>query len=326
MKYKKIDINNYVFGDGVYVYDWDENDSEIRICLKSERKQVTCPNCHQTTDMLHSNYHRKIQSIPLKGKKTILDIVANKYDCTNEECDFKVIVEPLPFAAWKQRRTIELDCLILAISCFMSDEGTSAILKNLGITISNDSIRRLREKLEFKDNPNVEKVGIDDVAIRKGQTYATAVYDMEDHHLIALLKGRDKDTLVSWLKEHPRIKLVSRDRASAYAAAINEVLPECVQVADRFHLLQNLIDYMKDIFKKTIPDKIFIEDGQILEKEPLKTAVPLQADNKNLENLDYDDSDPIDESGQVIVFNKSATKLNDPLHIKQAESRKKNKN
>lgn len=323
MKYKKIDINNYLFGDGFYPYDWKESDNEIHICLKSERKQIVCPCCNQTTDVLHSNYHRKIQSIPLNGKKTFLDIVANKYDCTNEDCDFKVIVEPLPFAAWKQRRSIELDCLILAISCFMSDEGTSTILKSLGITISNDSIRRLREKLEFKDNTEVEMVGIDDVAIRKGQTYATSIYDMEDHHLIALLNGRDKDTLVSWLKEHPRIKLVSRDRASAYAAAINEVLPECVQVADRFHLLQNLIDHMKDIFKETIPTKIFIEDGKILEKEPSKIAAPIHIDDKILNNLNYDGSDPTDENGYIVEFNKSASDPNDPNHIKQDKNRKK---
>lgn len=326
MKYKKIDITNYLFGDGFYVYDWKESSDEIHICLKSVRKQITCPCCQQTTDVLHSNYRRKIQSIPLSGKKTILDIVANKYDCTNENCDFKVIVEPLPFAAWKQRRTIDLDCLILAISCFMSDEGTSTILKGLGINISNDSIRRLREKLTFEDNPDVEKVGIDDVAIRKGQTYATAVYDMEDHHLIALLKGRDKDTLVSWLKVHPRIKLVSRDRASAYAAAISEVLPECVQVADRFHLLQNLIDQMKDIFKETMPDKIFIEGGEILEEAPKKVAVPIQIDDKILNHLNYDSSNPIDKNGQIIEFNKSASNLADSAHLKQAENRKKNKN
>lgn len=321
-----MDINEKLIGKGFFVYDWKESDDEINIFVKSEGKQIKCPCCNKPTSSLHSNYHRKIQTIPLKGKRTYLHVVANKYDCLNENCDNKVIVEPLPFAAWKQRRTFELDCLILAVSCFISDEGASTILKSIGISVSNDSIRRLREKLEFVDNPDIEKVGIDDVAIRKGQTYATAVYDMEDHHLIALLKGRDKDTLKNWLLGHKKIKLVSRDRASAYASAINEVLPNCVQVADRFHLLQNLIEYMKDIFKNEIPAQIFIENGEILDKEPQKIAVPVSVSDEILKDLNYDRSAPTDNEGNTIEFNASSSNSKDSAHIKHAENRKKNRN
>lgn len=85
---------------------------------------------------------------------------------------------------------------------------------------------------------------------------------MEDHHLIALLDGRNKESVVEWLKNHKKIKIATRDRASAYANAINEILPECIQIADRFHLLQNLIDRMKDVFKEEIPKEIFIKDGR----------------------------------------------------------------
>mgnify|MGYP002305941165 CR=1 FL=1 len=72
------------------------------------------------------------------------------------------------------------------------------------------------------------------------------------------------------LKNHQKIKIATRDRASAYASAISEVLPECIQIADRFHLLQNLIDRIKDIFKTEIPETVFIKDGKVLEEEPQK--------------------------------------------------------
>ena len=85
----------------------------------------------------------------------------------------------------------------------------------------------MTDKIIIEDDPDVDSIGIDDVAIRKGQTYATAIYDMEDHRLIALLDGRNKETVVEWLKNHQKIKIATRDRASAYAAAISEVLPEC---------------------------------------------------------------------------------------------------
>lgn len=71
--------------------------------------------------------------------------------------------------------------------------------------------------------------------------------------------------LKEWLKSHKKVRLVARDRASAYASAINEVLPECIQVADRFHLLQNLLEYMKNIFKEEMPPRLYIQNGEISE-------------------------------------------------------------
>ena len=154
-------------------------------------------------------------------------------------------MEDLPFAKASQVRTDALNSLILGVSMFLSNEGASKVLSLLGVKVSNDTIQRLYNRIDFIDNPDVEEIGIDDVAIRKGQTYATAVYDLKDHHLIALLKGRDAETLKEWLKNHRKVRLVARDRASAYAAAINAVLPECVQVADRFHLLQKELHFQR---------------------------------------------------------------------------------
>lgn len=80
--------------------------------------------------------------------------------------------------------------------------------------------------------------------------YATAIYDLKTHRLIALLEGRDSKTLEDWLNNHKKVKLVAKDKASAYASAINKILPECAQVADKYHLLENLLEKLKDIFKK----------------------------------------------------------------------------
>lgn len=98
-------------------------------------------------------------------------------------------MEDLPFTKASQVRTDALNSLVLGISMFLSNEGASKVLSLLGVKISNDSIQRLYDRIEFVDNPDVEAVGIDDVAIRKGQTYATAIYDLKDHHLIALLNS-----------------------------------------------------------------------------------------------------------------------------------------
>lgn len=183
MKYNKIDLNERLFGDDFIVYDWKEDDHKIIIYLKATSHENIYPVCGHPVRDLHNTYHRTIQTYPIRGKCTFLDVIAYKYDYTNNECDRKVIMQSLPFVMASQRRTDELNCLILAISMFLSNEGASKVLKLLGVFISNDSIKRLLDKISIEDDPNVEQIEIDDVANRKGQTYATATYDMEDYHL-----------------------------------------------------------------------------------------------------------------------------------------------
>lgn len=325
MKYNKIDLNEKLFGDDFIVYDWKETDNKIVVCMKATSHYDVCSVCGSPVYTLHNTYHRNVQTYPIRGKSTYLDVIAYKYECTNDNCGRKVIMQNLPFVTSSQRRTDELNCLILAVSMFLSNEGASKVLKLLGVTISNDSIKRLIDKIIIEDDTAIEHIGIDDVAIRKGQSYATAIYDMEDHHLIALLDGRDKNTVKSWLENHKKIRIACRDRASAYASAINEVLPECMQVADRFHLLQNLIDRMKEIFKNEIPAAFFIKDNKTLDEEPKKEKC-LRIDTTSIElnKLDYDNSEPVDCDGNIIVFDKSCTDKNNKAHQKHAENRKKN--
>ena len=242
MKYQEIKDYSFFLDKDHYVYDYSETDS-LNIFIKSREHSCVCPQCRKESRHLHSTYVRKIQDVPIRCKPTYLHINVYKYECDNSECETKVFTEQLSFVGTSQVRTDALNTLILGMAMFMSNEGASSVLKLLGITVSNDTIQRLYDRIRFDDNPDIEAVGIDDVATRKGQTYATVVYDLKDHHMIALLDGRDGPTLREWLKQHKKIKVVARDRASAYAKAISEVLPECVQVADRFHLLQTLMSW-----------------------------------------------------------------------------------
>lgn len=183
----------------------------------------------------------------------------------------------------------------------MSSNSTSLILSFLGVNISADTVDNILKNVNIKDNPDVEMIGIDDVAIRKGISYATAIYDLETHHLIALLNGREKEDIIPWLKEQPKIMVVARDRASAYADAVNEVLSKAIQIADRFHLFENLIKYIKEIFYSEIPDKIVIKNNEVLDKKAKKVISELaDIDEQYLNNLSYDNEAPIDKYGNII--------------------------
>ncbi len=110
----------------------------------------------------------------------------------------------------------------------------------------NTVLRRVR-RLPEPEFPEPEVVGIDDWSWRKGQRYGTIVVDLERGWPIDVLADRLVDTVAAWLKAHPQVNTVARDRADAYAAGIRQGAPEVVQVADRFHLMQNLAEALEQV-------------------------------------------------------------------------------
>lgn len=324
MKYKETTDYSFLLDENYYVYDHKEDGETLHIFIKSKRDGCRCPKCGMESRKTHATYERTLQDTPIRCKQTFLHANVYKYDCLNPDCDCVVFMEELPFAKASQVRTDALNTLILGVSMFLSNEGASKVLGLLGIQISNDTIQRMYDRIEFVDNPDVEEVGIDDVAIRKGQTYATAIYDLKDHHLIALLDGREGEPLKKWLEHHKKIRLVARDRASAYAAAINAVLPDCVQVADRFHLLQNLLEHLKEIFKEEVPAKLFIRDGKVLDEEPQKLPHEKRPDDALLASLRYDNTPPRNPDGTEMAYDNKKHDLSSEQYRFQAQSRKKN--
>lgn len=292
--YKIINIRETVFKrKKVLILDID---SEVRECK--------CPKCGELCKTSNvGTYFRDIEDVPYNFESIWLHIHTHKYICTNETCEKKYFDEVLPFARKNKVKTDNFIQFILTLSIFLSSTSTSLILSLLGTTVSPDVVDNIIKKIVIKDNINIEEIGVDDVAIRKGQSYATAIYDLNDHHLIALLDGRDATSFEEWLKKHPKIRTVARDRASAYATAINKVLPDCIQVADRFHLFQNLIEYLKNVFYSQVPEKIFIKDGRILDEPVKKVVKELNSiDNNKLNLLNYDNTIPIDDYGNEIKF------------------------
>jgi len=64
--------------------------------------------------------------------------------------------------------------------------------------------------------------------------------DLERREVIDLLPDRSAGTTAAWLKRHPEIEIISRDRCGSFAQGGREGAPQARQIADRFHLLQNL--------------------------------------------------------------------------------------
>ena len=318
-----MNFNTFLYGEEYPIVKWDEKEN-INFWIEQKEERCSCPNCGWESTSVKEKHSRKIQDTPIHNKNVYINIEVREFKCKNKNCLIKTFSEELPFAAKNQVRTYALTEFIIMHAIYMSSNCTSLILSLLGVNVSADTVDNILKNVKIQDNPDVEMIGIDDVSIRKGLSYATAIYDLETHHLIALLQGREKDDIIPWLKAHPKIIVVARDRASSYAEAINEVLPEAVQVADRFHLFQNLIKYLKELFYSEISDKIVIKNGEVLDKKATKVLKELSnIDENKLNSLSYNNDLPIDENGDIINFIDLQYDLSDKVYQQQAENRQK---
>ena len=265
---------------------------------RSSKSFGICPVCQSVSSSLHSNYFRQIADLPWHGVAIQIQFITRKFRCRNELCQRKVFCERLPKVVESYgRKTVRLQELFGVLAYILGGEAGSKTARKMGLQISGDTLLRRIKRTSIPNLEAVKVLGVDDFSFRRGTRFGTILVDLEQRKPIDLLPDRESQTLALWLKQHPEIEIISRDRGGTYIEGSNIGAPQAKQVADRWHLLKNATE----VFEKTIcrnysklrkvlfpkDEEIFFTDEEITQQikagEAAKAKLLQEIENKSKE-------------------------------------------
>jgi transposase len=221
--------------------------NQLTIAVIASSETAACPLCSTPSARVHSHYQRTVADVPCCGRRVVLQLHVRRFRCALSSCPRRIFTERLPLLVrpWAQI-TERLRQALIAIGLATSGQQGARLATHLGITTSASTINRGILALPPPSSPfPCHVVGIDDWSYRRGHRYGTILVDLVGRRVLDLLPNRQVAAVAQWIRQHPEVDTISRDRGEIYADGVSQGNPSIVQIADRWHLLKNLGDALE---------------------------------------------------------------------------------
>ena len=224
----------------------------IILSLEKTKKEVVCPSCGQTTELLHQNNFQTVRDLSFGQQPVYLKINRRRMRCPHCQNKF---TEELDFVRRKRIYTKRFVEKIIE-EVLNSDIKNVAKRNDLREQEIETMLKDLGSDLVTEKPKNLNKLGIDEIAVVKGQrNYYVILVDLEKKKVIGMIEKRTKKEIIEYLeawgkKVLSKIQEVSIDLWKTYKSIAEELMPQAEIVADRFHVMKQVTDELDSARRK----------------------------------------------------------------------------
>lgn len=232
-------------------FEFRDRNRELHLGVKPHKNGSRCSHCGQRGKILQILEERTWRDVVVCGIAIFFHYRPKEIRCSTHGRG----VEDIPWAASHSRVTYRLELLILSLTQKMAQKAVSDLLKVPSSTLSDIIHRLIKRERQGHNIRGLDIIGVDEISYAKGKRYVTLVYDLAKCQVVWVGKGKGKESIDRFFKEHlseyqrAKIRLACCDLSRAYVASIKEHCVNASLVLDKFHIVQALNKAVDEVRK-----------------------------------------------------------------------------
>jgi transposase len=209
----------------------------VRVRLRSRR--LVCP-CGRSSRATYDRSRRRWRHVDLGRWRVLIEAQIRRVDCRG--CG-RVRSEWMPWARPGARHTRDFEDLAGWLVKRMSKAGVALLLGTTWHTVDALVRRLVTEHLDGDRLDGLYRIGVDEIAYRKGRKFLTVVTDHDTGRVVHLAQGRTQEALTGFFDRlgpdrRARVVAVTMDMSRIYREPTREHLPQAAICFDPFHVIK----------------------------------------------------------------------------------------
>ena len=238
-------------GYRVWRSEIDEPAKRLKLWVRRKRgnRVLICSGCGRRVDEIAEIYEREVRDLPCFEYRTTVVIELYRVKCP--DCGVKAEkVTQLPSKAPFSKRFED------AVGQACENAAARRVAKQFGLaesTVRGMDLRYLERWAAARRKPALRQMGVDEIHIGKKQKFLTVVCNLETGEPQWFGRERKKETLDAFFKEELSarqrrgIEAVCVDMWEPYRLSLEQWVPNCRIVYDKFHIMKRANDAIDEV-------------------------------------------------------------------------------